>query len=57
MEQAVSELWIENDKWQTREMCEMQPQHSGRYLRKPAEEETSELGWEEVFRKERRGQR
>ena len=41
--QAVSELRTENDKWQTREMCEMQPQHSGCHPRKTAKEETSEL--------------
>lgn len=39
-----------------REVCEMQPQHSGRYL-KPAEEETSELGWRRFREGKREGQR
>lgn len=44
----------ENDKWQTRETGEVEPQHSGRcYLRKNAKEETPELGLEEVCQEER----
>lgn len=55
--QAVSELRAENDKWQTRETCEVQPQHTGCHRGRLRRRKHLNWAWEEVFRRKRRGQR